>query len=87
LYGPRLDRVVLFGPRARGEARPDPDYDVAVFLTAIGDRWAEMDKLARLSVQFQDDAGAVFDAKPYLTTRYDDTSPLMWEIRRDGLSL
>jgi predicted nucleotidyltransferase len=32
LYGPALDRVVLFGSRARGDAKPDSDYDVAVFL-------------------------------------------------------
>jgi uncharacterized protein len=25
LYGDRLERVVLFGSRARGEARPDSD--------------------------------------------------------------
>ncbi|MBI5012058.1 MAG: nucleotidyltransferase domain-containing protein, partial [Methylocystis sp.] len=31
-YGERLERAVLFGSRARGDARPDSDYDVAVFL-------------------------------------------------------
>ena len=31
-YGDRIERVVLFGSRARGDARPDSDYDVAVFL-------------------------------------------------------
>jgi predicted nucleotidyltransferase len=30
LYGPALDRVVLFGSRARGDAEADSDYDVAV---------------------------------------------------------
>jgi hypothetical protein len=30
LYGDRIERVVLFGSRARGDARED--YDVAVFL-------------------------------------------------------
>jgi uncharacterized protein len=30
-HGNRLDRVVLFGSRARRDARPDSDYDVAVF--------------------------------------------------------
>ena len=31
LYGDRVERVVLFGARARGEASSDADYDVAVF--------------------------------------------------------
>ena len=32
IYGDRVERVVLFGSRARGDAREDSDYDVAVFL-------------------------------------------------------
>jgi len=27
-YGARIERVILFGSRARGDARPDSDYDV-----------------------------------------------------------
>ncbi len=38
MYGARLERIVLFGSRARGEARPDSDYDVAVFLKDYTDR-------------------------------------------------
>jgi hypothetical protein len=30
--------VVLFGSRARGDARPESDYDVAVFVTDLRDR-------------------------------------------------
>jgi predicted nucleotidyltransferase len=49
LYGDRIERVVLFGSRARGEARSDSDYDVAVFVkepAGLSDdrfRLAEMD--------------------------------------------
>ena len=32
VYGERIERVVLFGSRARGDFQPDSDYDVAVFL-------------------------------------------------------
>jgi predicted nucleotidyltransferase len=32
VYGARLERAVLYGSRARGDARPDSDYDIAVFL-------------------------------------------------------
>src|SRR3984957_5093512 len=51
MYGNRLARAVLFGSRARGDARPDSDYDVAVFLKSPPDRWVELDRLARLRVR------------------------------------
>ena len=38
IYGDRIKRVVLFGSRAWGDARPDSDYDVAVFLDLMPDR-------------------------------------------------
>jgi predicted nucleotidyltransferase len=87
LYGAGLERAVLFGSRARGAARPDSDYDVAVFLTALPDRWAELDRLADLRVRFLDETGAFFDAKPYPATAFRDSTPLMYEIRREGLEL
>jgi predicted nucleotidyltransferase len=90
MYGPRLERVVLFGSRARGDAQPDSDYDVAVFLNGLdgsSDRWEELRKLADLRVKFVDETGAFFDAKPYPAGAYRDLSPLMHEIRHEGLDL
>ncbi|MBF0609269.1 MAG: nucleotidyltransferase domain-containing protein [Magnetococcales bacterium] len=87
IYGERLERVVLFGSRARGDEHEDSDYDVAVFLKSLPDRWAELDRLARLRVSFIDDAGVFFDAKPYSATAYQESSPLMREIRQEGLDL
>jgi predicted nucleotidyltransferase len=39
----------LFGSRARGDAGKDSDYDVAVFLRDMADRFAEMNRLADLT--------------------------------------
>jgi predicted nucleotidyltransferase len=87
LYGAALDRVVLFGSRARGEAGPGSDYDVAVFLKHMDNRLAEAYRLADLSVQVFDETGAFIDAKPFRVEEYAKRSPLMHEIRRDGLAL
>ncbi|MGO9005713.1 MAG: nucleotidyltransferase domain-containing protein [Beijerinckiaceae bacterium] len=87
MYGDQIERVVLFGSRARGEAQADSDYDVAVFLKSLPDRWKEIRRLADLRVDFIDDTGAFFDAKPFPATAYRDRTPLMHEIRRDGLDL
>ena len=53
----------------------------------LPDRWRELDRLAKLRVRFLDDLGAFIDAKPYPATAYDDQSPLMHEIRREGVNL
>jgi uncharacterized protein len=90
IYGDRLERVILFGSRARGDAQPDSDYDVAIFLRDINgpsDRWAELNRLADLRVRFIDETGAFFEAKPYPAGAYRERSPLMHEIRREGLDL
>ena len=46
LYGPRIERVVLYGSRARGDAKPDSDYDIAVFLRDLSSRWNEVRRIA-----------------------------------------
>ena len=87
VYGDRIERVVLFGSRARGEARLDSDYDVAVFLKDVPDIWQERRRLADLRVDFLDDTGVFFDARPYAAAAWQDRTPLMHEIRSDGLVL
>jgi predicted nucleotidyltransferase len=85
IYGDRIELVVLFGSRARGDAQADSDYDIAVFLKTLPDLWCEFNRLADLRVDFLDEAGVFFDAKPWPIAAYQDRTPLMGEIRRDGL--
>jgi len=87
MYGDRLERVVLFGSHARGEAHAESDYDLAVFLKTMPDRWQELDRLAELRMKFLVDTGAFFDTKPYVVGAYQQRTPLMREIRRDGVEL
>jgi hypothetical protein len=51
------------------------------------DRWAEFARLAPLRIAFLDEADAFFDTKPYAATAYQERTPLMREIRRDGVEL
>ena len=74
--------------RARAATRGrNSDYDVAIFLDTVSDRWAELDRLADLGVSFLDETGAFFAAKPYPVTAYGDDTPLMYEIRREGVTV
>ena len=87
IYGDRLERVVLFGSRARGDAGADSDYDIAVFLHGMNDRFAEMDQLADLSTDILCDTDEFIHAMPYRAGSYAERTPLMHEIRADGIDL
>jgi uncharacterized protein len=49
VYGDGLLKIVLFGSRARGDAGPDSDVDLAVVLRSLSDRAAERNKLADIA--------------------------------------
>jgi uncharacterized protein len=73
--------------RARGDARPDSDYDVAVFLRDMPDRVRELNRLADLATDVLYNEGGVVHAMPYRAGAYNERTPLMHEIRVDGVDL
>ena len=88
MYGDRLERVVLFGSRARGDADDEFDYDVAVFLRELADRPAEMNRLADLATDILYTGGPFIHAMPYPAGFYnDERMPLMDAIRAEGIDL
>jgi predicted nucleotidyltransferase len=87
LYGNRIERVVLFGSRARGDAREDSDYDIAVFIKGLRDRWPEIGRIIPAVTDIIDDTGAVIHAMPCRAGSYEDRTSLMREIRREGIDL
>ncbi len=87
IYGDRLERVVLYGSRARGDAVPDSDYDVAVFLRDMSDRMAELNRLADVATDILYSGGGFIHAMAYRAGSYNERTPLMHEIRADGIDL
>jgi uncharacterized protein len=87
MYGDQIERVVLYGSRARGDAHPDSDYDVAVFLKNFHDRWSVVDRLMPVVTDILYDDGAFIHAMPYHEGAYRERTPLMHEIRLEGLDL
>ena len=90
MYGERLERVVLYGSRACGDAEQDSDYDVAVFLRDMDDcdRLREMNRITDITSGILYDTGEFIEALPYSATSYNDPCmPLMYAIRTEGISL
>ena len=87
MYGPRLERVILYGSQARGDAEADSDYDVAVFLENLTNRIAESNRIALTVSAILSETGVVIHAMPFPAGSYLDRTMLMHEIRREGLDL
>ena len=73
--------------RARGEAGSGSDYDVAVFSHDLDSLGAELHRLANLSTDIIDEIGAFVHAMPYRAGSHRERTPLMLEIRTDGIDL
>jgi predicted nucleotidyltransferase len=87
VFGRRVERVVLYGSRARGDGDEASDYDIAVFLRDFGDRWREMDRIIPIVTDILYENEAFIHAMPYRAGAYADRTPLMKEIRREGIDL
>jgi predicted nucleotidyltransferase len=87
VYGERIERVVLFGSRARGDARPDSDYDVAVFLEDFSSFGTGSGHIAEIEIDILDATGAIINAMPFKAGAYEERTGLMRELRREGVDL
>jgi len=64
-YGPRLVDILIFGSRARGDARPDSDADLVVILKDGDWRfWGEKMRLSDLAYDALLEAGLWIQAWP-----------------------
>jgi predicted nucleotidyltransferase len=87
VYGERIERVVLYGSRARGDARANSDYDVAVFLKDLDGFGKEAGRIAEIEADILSDTGVVINALPLQAGSYRERTGLMKELRRDGVEL
>jgi predicted nucleotidyltransferase len=86
LYGSRLDRIVLYGSRARGDAEEGSDVDVLVVLDHCEDFWAERDRIVDVAIGVSSDI--VISAMPTDLRECEESgSPFMRNVRREGTRL
>lgn len=83
-YGDRLVRMYLFGSRARGDARPDSDYDVLVVLESISDMDQEYDRADALRDAFLAQCDVSLDVMPRTPEALADNTTLMEDVMADA---
>lgn len=89
LYGPRLKQVLLYGSKARGDHRPDSDYDILVVLEGPLDWWAEQKPLGDISWTIgMDTAGKVIlSLKPVTLMDLQKRTGFMHNVRNESIPL
>lgn len=78
---------MLFGSRARGDHKPDSDYDIAVFIRGNWDLWDEVHTLVGITSEILSETGADVSAKPLRAGSYRERTIFMHELRKDGRDL
>ena len=85
MYGPRLDRVVLYGSRARGDAQSTSDVDTLVILDHCQDVQQELERINPLASRILLNYGVVISALPVGREDFERGSqPLLVNARREG---
>ncbi|MGB9366151.1 MAG: HEPN domain-containing protein [Xanthobacteraceae bacterium] len=84
-FGARLASALLFGSRARGDHRPDSDYDVAVLLKDL-DREKDRDTLDRVRRSIGEEAWTL-QFWPLTSNGLAERTTLAFNIRNDAVPL
>ena len=86
LYNKRLKSIILYGSRARDEAKEDSDIDIVVVLEGNISPGKEIDRMIDIITEINLKHGVLLSVYPvseedYLTLK----SPLLINVRKEGM--
>jgi uncharacterized protein len=87
-YQERLDRVILFGSQARGEATEDSDIDVLIVLDDPVNASVEIRQTSEFIAQLCLEHNVLISRFFMARSRFEiENTPLLRNIRREGILL
>jgi uncharacterized protein len=87
-YQERLDRVILFGSQARGEATEDSDIDVLIVLDDPVNASVEIQQTSEFVAQLCLEHNVLISRFFMARSRFEnENTPLLRNIRREGILL
>jgi predicted nucleotidyltransferase len=90
IYGPRLEKIALFGSHARGDASPDSDIDVAIVLAGDFERLREAGRTSDLRLSVMRETGQLIDLAFLSRDQWRNPAkhgPIYRDLRRDAVLL
>lgn len=88
LYGPKMDKLILFGSQARGDAQPDSDIDILIVLKPPFNYSQESDRIseliANLCLEYNTLISCAFTTSNQF---YYHDNGFLRNIRREGIIL
>jgi uncharacterized protein len=87
-YGERLERLVLFGSQARGDAEPDSDIDVLVVLKGVVQPMQESRQVVPITADISYRHGVVIICIYVSSERFNRSAThLISNARREGIRI
>jgi predicted nucleotidyltransferase len=85
-YGSSLEKVILYGSRARGEATNESDYDLLVVLSEVKDFWRTVDEMGNMTHEFLLKKRVWISAIPVDEAEINRrrASPFFMNVKREG---
>ena len=86
LYGKKLNKIILYGSWARGDAKEHSDIDLAVLLEGEVNQGREIDRMIEIITDLQLRYNTLISVYPVSMKNYRSiNSPLLMNVHREGI--